>query len=600
MKRFMTKLWRCLSTLIVAFVTIGICFSMILSAYIYNISLDDFSINNISSDTVPKIYDMDGNELYSVYEGEKEGTNRTQHTISIENLPKHVKLAFVAAEDKRFYEHNGFDIIRITSAVINAIKNNGKATQGASTISQQLVKLYTRDTEHTLSRKFREIGHSISIERQMSKDQILEAYLNIAYFGNNAYGIYDASKTFFGKEPSDLTIAEAASLAGKLKYPNSSDPLSENRTYFLSRKDYVLGEMYSNGFITEEEYTSAISENLNICESDSKSSYTSYTNLALSEAYELIINHYLDNGIKISLEDAKAIIRNPNTKIYTNLDTSLHEDYYKYMTNYLEGKEGLMSTFILTTKDGKVRAFYGQINNSIRAPGSTMKLIADYAPAFELGILTPDSIILDAPIENGFNPKNFSNSYSGKVTVRAAIASSLNTCAVRAFNEVGIKESARFIEKFGITSIDFNTMGPSVAIGCYGVSPYEMTQAYNTFNNDGKISKLSFIDKIILEDTVITPESKSTLVITSAANDMVRDCLKAAVVSGTCKAAALENRETYAKSGTTDDAKDYWVCGFTDDVTASIWMGYETPRELEFKSTEAKKLWKDLVSMYYP
>lgn len=599
MKSFFLKFRRIFYTCILWITTFCICCSMILGAYIYNYSLEDFSINNVSKQTVPKIYDMNGTELYSLYKGEKEGTNRVQHTVSIDDIPKHVKLAFVAAEDKRFYDHSGFDIIRIMGAILNTIKNDGKATQGASTISQQLVKLYTKDDEHTLSRKFREIGHSIAIEKQMSKDEILEAYINIAYFGNNAYGIYDASYTFFDKDPSKLTIAEAASLAGKLKSPNSSNPLSDGKELFLSRKNYVIDEMHKNGFITDEEYASAKSETLNIKMNESGSNYTSYTNLALNEAYELVADYYTSNGKKTSIEDAKAILRNSNTKIYTNLDTSLHNSYYEYMTNYLKDKTGLMSTFILTTKDGKVRAFYGQINNSNRAPGSTMKLIADYAPAFELGILSPDSTILDAPLEKGYNPKNFSGSYLGNVSVKYAISHSLNTCAVRAFNEVGKKNSANFIEKFGITSIDLVSMGASVSIGCYGVSPYEITRAYNTFNNNGRLCDLNFIDKIVIGDTTIMPKRAESLVISNNANDMVRECLKEVVTSGTCKELDLVNIPTYAKSGTTDNSHDYWVCGFTDDITASIWMGYETPRELDFSSKETKKIWKDLVQMYY-
>ncbi|MEG2348326.1 MAG: transglycosylase domain-containing protein [Clostridia bacterium] len=600
MKKKANNLGFLLYSFVIYFSTFVICSTLILGAYIYIISLEDFTIKSVSYDSIPKIYDMNGTELYALYVGENLGTNRTQHTIAIENLPQHVKLAFVAAEDKRFYFHKGFDLVRISGAIVNAFKNHGNANQGASTITQQLVKIYSKDDEHTLKRKCRELGRSIKIEREMSKDEILEAYINIAYFGNNAYGIYDASYTFYGKSPKNLTIAEAASLAGKLKYPNSSNPFSDTKDYFYTRKDYVLSQMYANDFISKKDFENAKVEKLSLIQSTLSATYTPYTNLALNEAYNMIISYYQNKGKNISIEDAKAILRSANTKIYTNIDTTLQQNYYDKITTYLHDKNGLKVTFILTTKDGKVRGFFGDINNSNRAPGSTMKPICAYSPAFELGILTPDSNIVDAPFETGdFNPKNFDGSYKGNVSVKYAIANSLNTCAVRALDAVGLKASYSFIKKFGISSIKQSEMNRSVAIGCYGVSPFEMAQAYNTFNNDGGMVNLQLIDKIIVNGITIMPNILKTHVISSNANDMIKICLKEAVLNGSCTKAQIPNIETFAKSGTSDNNKDYWLCGFTPDITSVIWMGYDIPKQMPFSSTDSKTLWKELSNMYY-
>lgn len=579
-----------------------------------------FDTTRIDVDSVPHVYDKDGNLiliLYGYYDSGEENFVPTYSSVytDVNSLPKYVGNAFTAIEDETFYDNSGISINRLLYATFNYLIK-GDSSFGASTITQQLVKVATGDNAHSPTRKAREIGSALYLTDHWSKEKILGSYINLVYYGNNAYGIYEASMTYFNTEPQNLNIAQAAILAS---IPNSPDGLNpygsdSNRTRLFNRQKLVLKKMLELGLITDSEYTEAINFNIEFSNGSSKLAKNSpaispYLTVALSQSMDIVKeNCNCDNSEAINM------ILNGKTKIYLNLDVDLQNKAYEIAkSNYTDYPE-LELGGVLTNKSGQVLAMISsrrdsQLNhayNITRQTGSAIKPLSVYGPAYDMGILTPTSYVQDIPVtvttsSGTWHVNNASNTFKGQITVNYAIAHSLNTVAVTTLEKVTIAKSYEYLKSFGITSIDNkNDMYyPALALGglTNGISPYEMTQAYNAISNDGTYRNISTVNKIIIGANTIEKNKNEHQVISANAASMLKTSLNEVSKSGTGRSANLSNTTTYLKTGTTNDVKDIWTCGFTDDATLCIWGGYDTPAKLPISNVNA--VWKQLMEYYY-
>ncbi len=580
----------------------------------YRVGIDTSRIDYLS---VPVMYDNEGNQIkmyYGYHQEEKEGYVPTYTSVytKLGELPKHVYNAFIAIEDETFFENYGFSPKRLIAAVIS-YKLKGNTSFGASTITQQLIKISTGDNEKTPERKAREIGEAIYLTEHWSKFKILESYINIAYYGYNSYGIYEASMNYFGKIPQNLNIAESATLAAILNKPDKYCPYNglDAINSLMKRQKLVLKKMYELLLITEEEYNDALNYNVTFIGKGFKyKDYITeqYASVAFKEALKIVMDYYYLS----STDEALKMILEGNTKIYTNLDSDLQHNLYKIL-NLEYGDDDIEAGFVITTKGGKVIASISSRKESnidhvytmTRQTGSSIKPLSVYGPAFDLELISPSSYEIDGPVTiDKWTVHNSGGKYRGAVTIKNSIAYSYNTIAVKTLQKVGLKKSVEYLRNLGITSISDNDMYyPALALGglSKGISPFEMCQAYNTINNDGNFYAISYIDKIEINGTIITPNTNYHNVFSKEANDMLKECLSAVVEYGTAKDAKFEDINLYAKTGTTSNKTDFWTCGFTDDITASLWIGYDTPKEITIikSSSVLSKLFKDLLNIYY-
>lgn len=585
----------------------------------FNSYQNGFDTTRINIESVPHIYDKDGNlisVMYGYYDSEKENFVPTYSSVytEITTLPKHVGNAFTAIEDETFYENSGISVNRLLYATYNYL-TKGDSSFGGSTITQQLVKVSTGDDAHSPSRKAREIGSALYLTDHWSKDKILASYINLVYYGNGAYGIYEASITYFDTEPQNLNIAQAATLAAIPNSPEYLNPYTSeaSKTRLMNRQKLVLKKMLELSLITEEEYAEAKNYNVEFSNGSQKiiknnPAISPYLNIAFSEAIDIVKQNCNCNN-----EEAMESILTGKTKIYLNIDTNLqHKAYELATTNYAEYPDFELGG-VMTSKSGEVLAIISSRTNSqvdhaytmTRQTGSSIKPISVYSPAYDLGIIEPNTYLNDSPVSiksssGVWKVSNADNKFRGKLTANNAIAYSLNTTAVTTLEKVTLNKSLEYVKSFGITSIDNNDLYyPALALGglTYGVSPYEMAQAYNVFNNDGTFRSISTINKIEINGKTITKNKNEHQVISKEANDKMKTSLKCVAEYGTGRKASLSFKTTYLKTGTTNDVKDVWTCGFTDDVTLCMWGGYDIPKSVPFYNVNT--VWKQLMEAYY-
>ena len=485
-----------------------------------------------------KVYSASGNDntLYN--------TNRS--IIEIEALPDYVKNAFIDIEDKRFYSHNGYDLKRIVKSALVNITSKSKS-QGASTISQQLIKNALLTNDKTYSRKIEEIVLSIKMEKEFSKDEILEMYLNTIYFGSNAYGIENASKTYFNKSAKDLTLNEACCLAGLIKSPGKYSPKS-NYSNAIERKNLVAKNMLNYGSISQEEYKEVL--NSNIVVYDIKENDNSYEEEAIFEACSLL-----------NMSERELI--NRNYQIITFKQDDLQNAVVKANNEIIETAEqntnsSLDSLSVVVNNDGHVLAYYSNSNynlhNLTRQPASTLKPLAVYLPCFEHNILSPASLILDDEINyNGFSPKNADNTFHGYVSCRNALSNSMNIPAVKALDYLGVKNAKEMLTNLGIniTNSDLNL---SLSLGAlnYGVNLLDLLAAYVAIASEGYYSNLCFVNKILDENgkVIYSHENFKTKVADAGSCFLITDILKDCATIGTAKRLASLNLPIASKTGT--------------------------------------------------
>ncbi len=553
--------------------------------------------------------------------------------VPLDRMPKHLIQAFIAAEDARFYEHEGVDVLSIFRALINNVLA-GRVEQGASTITQQVAKsLLLKDTEKTYRRKAREATLSLQIEREFSKEQILYLYLNQIYLGQGAYGVEAAGRTYFDKTVSELNLAESALLAGLTQAPSRySLFLHFNRA--KARQKYVLERMREENFITAAQEKEALAWPVEVnrsAESASEKSpyFTEHVRRVMESKYGrealyregLKIFTTLNLGMQRAAQAAveKGLLELDKREASRGPSRSAKpvEAGTVQKAASPEGKEVSLSAgatvqgalFAMEARTGKVRAMVGgrdfgtsQFNRAIQAkrqPGSAFKPII-YAAALDWG-MTPSTIIVDAPYLSSVNPdeeiwrpKNFREKFSGPTLFRTALVQSRNVITVKILRQIGVSYVMAYAKRMGIES----ELSPdlSLALGSSGLSLAELTRSYAVFANGGSLVEPIFIQKVvdrhgnILEES--TPSRKQ--VISSETAYVMTDLMKAVITEGTGWRSKELKKPAAGKTGTTNDLRDAWFVGYTPYLVAGVWVGYDDRKPMntgETGSRAANPIW---------
>jgi len=528
------------------------------------------------------IYDKDGAYVTSLVGSE----NRT--VIDMDDLPRHVVDAFLAAEDLRFYKHPGFDLTRIFGAVLSNLRTGGYS-QGASTITQQLVKLSHLSSQKTIARKLEEIWLALQMEQQFGKDEILEMYLNYIYFGQGAYGIQAAAHVTFGKDAVDLSPAQAAALAAAIKAP-ALYSLQSAPEANAERRSYILSVMRDEGMLTQTEYEAAMAEEISAAQDTS-----------VVTAYGWFVDAVLDEA-ELQLDVSAETLLAGGYRIQTTLDpamqSTLDEQFTRdiFPANAKDGTPVQAAAACVDTRSGAVRAIVGGreyttrrgLNRATqlrRQPGSALKPLAVYAPAMEYAGWTTASAVLDEPTNfNGYKPKNAGNAYYGYVTVRQALKNSLNIPAVKVMQAVGVEKCRRYLESVGIP-LDDRDWNLSLALGSmtYGASPVQMAAAYIPFANGGTYYAPYFIERITDQSgkVVYQHQDSGTKVISEQNAYLMTSLLKTVITSGTGTRLNSAGTPVAGKTGTVNMTgggnRDAWMNAYTPALSTAVWMGYDDP-----------------------
>ena len=504
--------------------------------------------------------------------------------ITLAEIPKSVKDAFVAAEDSRFYEHKGFDIQSIFRALFKNFEA-GHIVQGGSTITQQVAKLIYLSPEKKFLRKVKEAILSYKIDRYLTKDEILSLYLNQIYLGHGTYGIESAALGYFGKSAKELTLPEAAMLAGMPKAPSTYSPY----LYFersKQRQAYVLSRMVEEKYITQEKMDRAVNVPLILRDIKPKEKVAAYfiehTRRYVQEKYgaDILYKEGLSIYTTLNLE-AQIAAQEALKKGLSEL-----EDREKYERGLVQG-----AIYCMDVKTGAIRAMVGgrdfnksefnRATQSRRQAGSAFKPLI-YTAAFDKG-MNPSTRFIDSPliiedpsVEGGlWKPKNFDDKFLGPITMRTALVQSRNVVTVKILQEIGVEYAASYATNMGITSPLGRNL--SLALGSSGVTLQEMVNAYGVLANGGKKVTPYFIKKIVdrtgnvFEETTV----KSEQVIDARIAFMTSYIMRDVVESGTGRRARGLGRQVAGKTGTTNDTRDAWFIGFTPSLVAGVWVGFD-------------------------
>ena len=540
--------------------------------------------SNLAEDIVPpassQIYDIHGNEIANIHAAEN------RRPVSINEIPKDLQNAFIAVEDNRFYDHIGIDPRGIMRAVWANISGR-ELTEGGSTITQQLAKNAYLTQDRTLKRKIQEVFLALQLERQYTKQEILELYMNQIYFGQGAYGVQAAAHTYFGKDVKDLTLNECAMLAGIPKSPNYYSPIN-NMEAATERKEVVLDQMVKYGYITEREANAAKKEPLAIAKSnndggDGPSYFVDYVLQQLAEKYG---------------DDA---IYKDGLKIYTTIDMDLQaaaESAMQNLPTYYTDANGIVqpqgALVAIDPHTGYIRAMVGgrgtdQFNRAtqaVRQPGSAFKPFV-FAAALENNY-TPDTVIDDKPLNiGGWEPQNYSRNFSGKVRLRDVVQWSLNVPTVRIAQDIGIDKAIYYAQQMGISTFVLdgatNDRNLAIALGgmTRGVTPLELTSAYGTFANRGiHVQPISILRVVSRTGKVLEEAERKEKSVISAANAATMTAMMEEVIRRGTGTRADIGRPAAGKTGTTSDYHDAWFVGYTPDLVAGVWIGNDSEGDL--------------------
>lgn len=513
----------------------------------------------------------------------------------LKDIPAHVQNAFLAVEDVRFYQHHGVDLRSIARAAWTNITGRG-IYEGGSTITQQLVKLSFLGPERSLKRKIQEVILALMVERRFSKEEILEMYLNKVYFGAGAYGIQSAAETYFGKPVNLLSLADGALLAGLVQAPSAYDPF-RNPAGALARRNLVLDKMAQYGFISQTQADQAKAVKLQDQLKPGKGQPYPYPYFVDYVTEQLVGKYGAEKVFKSGL------------KVYTTLDPEIQKIAEKVMADprnfpaSVRDSNGLLqpqgALVVLDPHTGYIKAIVGgrehthrlQWNRATmppgRQPGSTFKPLIAYAPAIEYKGMGPASVIDDIPVTYGsYSPRNYDGRFHGLVTMRRAIAESINVVAVRTLmDHVGLHNAIRFVRDLGI-DLDPNTHGPSIALGGLheGITPLQMAAAYAAFANQGFFIEPTAILKV--EDATgrvlyeYQPRPRQVMKPTTAY--LITDMLRTVIEKGTGTNANI-GRPAAGKTGTSDQGKDLWFAGYTPDLVCVVWIGYDQPKAMPYE-----------------
>lgn len=543
------------------------------------------------------VYDIDGDEAGTLY-------SHKGSFISLDNISPSIQATVISTEDKRFYDHKGFDVIGIARSAVGFVLNRGRISGGGSTISQQLAKNAYLTLDQTLIRKLKELFLAIEIEKQYTKNEILEMYLNNAYFGNGVWGVEDASHKYFGKDASDVSLTEAATIAGMLKAPTTYNP-RDNMENALSRRNTVLDLLIKNEGVSQEIGEAAKNESLQLEDNYQQTKgyqYPYYFDAVIEEA----INKY-------GLNEEELL--NKGYKIFTSLDQNYQSRMDRTYENdwlFSNASDGTLlqsGSVAMDPKTGGVSAVVGgrgehtfrgfnRATQIKRQPGSIMKPLAVYTPALESGYEI-DSILKDEKKSYGsddYTPENYDYNYAGEVPMYQALAQSLNAPAVWLLDQIGLEKGIKKVEKFGIPVQEKDKyLGLALGGTTGGVSPLQMASAYTVFSNAGLRSEGFFITKIVDATGAIivdNTEHKTKKVTSPEIAEKMTSMLLGVFTNGTASSNAPSGYKIAGKTGSTEvsfnesgGTTDQWTVGYTPDIVVATWIGFDETDENHYMET---------------
>lgn len=570
---------------------------------------------NITEDTFRQIeasivYDVYGNEITSL-SGSKE-----LYYVEDEDIPSILKTAFVTVEDQDFYSHRGIDLSAIVRAYLANMRNE-TIVEGASTITQQLAKNVFLTNDVNWERKITEMFIAVNLEEQFSKTEILEFYINNIYYGNQYYGIQAAAEGYFNKDVGELSLSQLVFLAGIPKNPSRFDPITKYETA-IERRDFILKQLYANGSISSLEYYAALEEKI-VLETDDQS-YTNYVETfvfycaarSLMEANGFTFQYeFEDDEAKENYQELydqeyakyQTQLFTGGYRIYTSIDMDKQlllqqavNEQLKYFTD--TNDEGIYSLqgaatcidnsngFVVAIVGGREQEYDGYTLNrayqSFRQPGSSIKPVLVYAPYLALGH-TPDELISDTPIASG--PENFENEYRGDITLTQALAMSSNVVAWRLMESMTPEYAMEFLHRMNFKNIYMDDENIETGIGgfTYGVTTLEMAAAYAALENDGVYREPTCVMKITnsKSETIVDNFDTEVSVYDVQSSRMVTKMMEYGVNKGLLVNAKLDNAIVAAKSGTTNDNKDGWLCGYSKYYTTAVWVGCDMPKTVD-------------------
>lgn len=522
------------------------------------------------------------NSEFHIYDNENSQlseSNNQKSVVKISELPAYVPASFLSIEDKKFYSHNGLNFKRIVRALFNNLKSGGMR-EGASTISQQLIKNTHLSNEKTVDRKVKEIILTLKMEKKLSKDTILETYLNAIYFGNGAYGLDNASKIYFNKSAGGLTLGESAILAGLIRSPKTYSPLY-NLENCKNRRDLVLSEMLKDGKITDDQYQNAIKEKIEI----------NTGTISRKNYYEQAVIDEACRELNISEKDLAMkdyhIFTYLDKPCQENLQEKFSDSQYFHVNSYGNTADG--AGIIIDNETGGILAFSGKSSfdlvNMTRSPGSAIKPILVYAPALESGKISPVSPILDEKIDFGnYTPQNVGNHYYGYISATETVEKSLNIPAIKILQYAGIDNAKNMAKSCGI-KFDGRDNNYAIALGGFtkGTTVKELVNSYLPFSNGGNFIEAKFIRKICDKNgkAIYENREEKRRVMSEETAYLMTDMLISGVQRGTSSRLNVLDYQVAGKTGTTgikgtNNNSDVWSIAYTTGKTVGIWLGNST------------------------
>lgn len=578
------------------------------------------------------VYNNKGNEIAKL-KGEKDS-----YYVSFDELPQAAKDAVIVTEDKNFYSHNGVDFKGIVRAFWALIKNNGKKTQGASTITQQLARAVFLSTEKTYERKIKEIFIARELDDKYTKQQILEFYLNSIYYMNGYYGLEAASRGYFNKSCNELSLGQITFLCAIPNNPTLYDPI-KNYDNTVKRKNRILDQMLEDKVITQVQYDEAYNEEIKLNMQQVKKRDYIQTFVSYCATRELMkVNGFEFRNEFATKEErkeyeaeyeeeysiAQQMLKNNGYKIYTSIDLKKQKELQKAVNSNLSGfKEKETngtykmqgSAVCIDNKTGYVVAIVGgrsqetegySLNRafqSFRQPGSSIKPLIVYTPTLERGS-TASTTVHDYKFKGG--PSNSDGSYSGYISLRYAVEKSKNTVAWQLFETLKPEVGLQYLLDMNFSKIVKSDYYLSASLGglTYGTSTLEMASAYATLENDGKYREPTCIVKILDSDEneIVSDHIETETIYKKDAARSMTDILTGVITRGTARGLGLDNGQPSAgKTGTTNDKKDGWFCGYTPYYTTAVWVGYDSPKTVAdlYGSTYPGRIWHDFMNVLH-
>lgn len=616
--------FKVLGTILLIFILSALLFGCIFAYYVkstitpnINISLDDFSVKQSSSilyeaspDNWQQLIELSGSEK--------------RIWVDYNDIPQYMEQAVISIEDKRFYTHKGVDWYRSVGAFFNMFLGM-RNDFGGSTITQQLIKNLTKQDDVTVQRKLLEIFQALELEKKYDKQDIMQWYLNVVYYGEGSYGVQAAAQTYFGKDIQNLDLAECAAIAGITNLPTYYDPfysLANNK----ERQEIILHEMYKQGYITKEECDAAIAEELQFVRGEeytyTQETYTYYEETVIADVIRDLMEEKGINEIA-----AKQLVYNGGYQIYCCMKPdiqqkvdSIYQNLDALPKSYSNptGQQLQSGIVVMDPHTGEVVALEGGtgsktinfgLNRAVdtkRPAGSSFKPVAIYGPATEYGIITPSTLVLDEPDQTlkgtSWFPANSGNSYYGVVTIAEALKRSLNTVSAQILDKLTPRASYDFLtQKLGFTSLiqaDCDYAPLSLGQLTNGVTVREMAQAFSAFDNEGVFTYARTYTKVTDSNGNIVLDNTPNTIQAFSANTahIMSYMLKGAVDGGTGSEARLGNMPVAGKTGTTTDSRDRWFVGYTPYYCAAVWTGYDTPAVMNFSGNPASQIWHSVMA----